>query len=153
MVFTTAISHLTTEIPQTGFGFDHLKGTPFRKECPSFVCVSTGKARSIIFLEDCRLSSERPHFQHKFWRLYLPKRLLTTCLPTDSENRPAGDFSLPAGRFSVIQLAFRLHRFLAWKVVMVRSLGFPSCGLISALAIPWSIFTAARCLISSVTWE
>lgn len=37
VVFTTAISHLTTEIPQTGFGFDHLKGTPFRGECPSFV--------------------------------------------------------------------------------------------------------------------
>ena len=37
VVFTTVISRLTTEIPQTGFGFDHLKGTPFRKECPSFV--------------------------------------------------------------------------------------------------------------------
>ena len=42
VVKTTAISHLTTEIPQIGFDFDHLKGTPFRKECPSFVCVSTG---------------------------------------------------------------------------------------------------------------
>ena len=30
-------SRLTTEIPQTDFCFDHLKGTPFRKECPSFV--------------------------------------------------------------------------------------------------------------------
>ena len=28
-VKTAAISRLTTEIPQTGFGFDHLKGTPF----------------------------------------------------------------------------------------------------------------------------
>ena len=68
------------------------------------------------------------------------KHLLTTCLPTDSENRPAGDFSLPAGQFYVIQLAFRLHRFLAWKVVMVRSFGFSSCGLTSTLAMPWSIF-------------
>ena len=36
-VKTAAISRLNTEIPQTGFGFDHLKGTPFRKEYPSFV--------------------------------------------------------------------------------------------------------------------
>ena len=36
-VKTAAISRLTAEIPRTGFGFDHLKGTPFRKECPSFV--------------------------------------------------------------------------------------------------------------------
>ena len=42
VVKTTAISRLTTEIPQIGFDFDHLKGTPFRKEYPSFVCVSTG---------------------------------------------------------------------------------------------------------------
>ena len=35
-VFTAAISHLTTEIPQTDFCFDHLAGTPFR-ECPSFL--------------------------------------------------------------------------------------------------------------------
>lgn len=37
--FTTAISRLTTEIPQTDFRFDHLKGTPFRKECPLFVLL------------------------------------------------------------------------------------------------------------------
>ena len=40
VVKTTAISRLTTEIPQTGFGFDHLKGAPFRKECPLFVLLS-----------------------------------------------------------------------------------------------------------------
>ena len=38
-VKTAAISRLNTEIPQTGFGFDHLKGTPFRKECPSLFTV------------------------------------------------------------------------------------------------------------------
>ena len=37
MVFTTAISRLTTEIPQTGFGFDHLKGTPFSEGVPFIV--------------------------------------------------------------------------------------------------------------------
>ena len=30
-------SRLTTEIPQTDFCFDHLKGTTFRKECPSYI--------------------------------------------------------------------------------------------------------------------
>ena len=35
-VKTAAISHSTTEIPQTDFCFDHLAGTPFR-ECPSFL--------------------------------------------------------------------------------------------------------------------
>ena len=39
VVKTTAISRLTTEIPQTDFCFDHLKGTPFRKECPSLFTV------------------------------------------------------------------------------------------------------------------
>ncbi len=43
-VKTAAISRLNTEIPQTGFGFDHLKGTFFRKECPSlFTATQTLK--------------------------------------------------------------------------------------------------------------
>ena len=37
-------SRLTTEIPQTDFCFDHLKGTPFRKECPSFVYCGVNSA-------------------------------------------------------------------------------------------------------------
>ena len=44
VVKTTAISRLTTEIPQIGFDFDHLKGTPFRKEYPSFVSCGAGLA-------------------------------------------------------------------------------------------------------------
>ena len=41
VVFTTAISRLTTEMPQTGFLFDHLMGTPFQAECPPFVLFPT----------------------------------------------------------------------------------------------------------------
>ena len=63
-----------------------------------------------------------------------------------------GLFSRRAG-LRVPQLAIRLHRFLAWKVVIVRSFGFSSCSVTSALAMPRSIFTAACCLIASVTWE
>ena len=37
-------SRLTTEVPQTDFCFDHLKGTPFRKECPSFVYCGVNSA-------------------------------------------------------------------------------------------------------------
>ena len=50
VVKTTAISRLTTEIPQTGFGFDHLKGTPFRKECSSFVyCPAKSEVAFLCF--------------------------------------------------------------------------------------------------------
>ena len=50
VVFTTAISRLTTEIPQIGFDFDHLKGTPFRKECPSFVyCPAKSEVAFLCF--------------------------------------------------------------------------------------------------------
>ena len=38
VVKTTAISRLTTEIPQTDFCFNYLTGTPFQ-ECPSFLFV------------------------------------------------------------------------------------------------------------------
>ena len=37
VVKTTAISRLTTEIPQTDFCFDHLKGTSFSEGVP-FIC-------------------------------------------------------------------------------------------------------------------
>ena len=37
VVFTTAISRLTTEIPQTDFCFDHLKGTSFSEGVPFLV--------------------------------------------------------------------------------------------------------------------
>ena len=48
--FTTAISRLTTEIPQIGFDFDHLKGTPFRKEYPSFVyCPAKSEVAFLCF--------------------------------------------------------------------------------------------------------
>ena len=43
VVKTTAISRLTTEIPQIGFDFDRLKGTLFRKECPLFYCLLSFK--------------------------------------------------------------------------------------------------------------
>ena len=36
-VKTAAISPLTTEIPQTDFCFDHLKGTPFSEGVPFIV--------------------------------------------------------------------------------------------------------------------
>ena len=42
VVKTTAISRLTTEIPQTGFSLDHLKGAPFQKECPLLFTVPQG---------------------------------------------------------------------------------------------------------------
>ena len=33
-----------------GFGFDHLKGTPFRKECPSFVyCPAKSEVAFLCF--------------------------------------------------------------------------------------------------------
>ena len=38
-VKTAAFSRLTTEIPQTDFCFDRLKGTLFRKECPFLFTV------------------------------------------------------------------------------------------------------------------
>ena len=60
---------------------------------------------------------------------------------------PLLDFGVPV---CVIQLTFRLHHFLAWKVVIVRSFGFSFCSASPALAMPWSIFTAALCRISSV---
>ena len=50
---------------------------------------------------------------------------------------PLLDFGVPV---CVIQLTFRLHHFLAWKVVIVRSFGFSSCSASPALAMPWSIF-------------
>ena len=39
VVYTTAISRLTTEIPQTDFCFDHLRGTPF-SGVPAFFVYS-----------------------------------------------------------------------------------------------------------------
>lgn len=43
---------------------------------------------------------------------------------------PLLDFGVPV---CVIQLTFRLHHFLAWKVVIVRSFGFSSCSASPAL--------------------
>ena len=106
----------------------------------------------IIPLESCLLFGKLPHFQYIFCSLTLFQSLLTTCLPTDSEKRPAGGM-FPRRAILFCQLALRLHRFLAWKVVMMRSMGFASRSMTSALAIPRSIFTAALCRISSVIWE
>ena len=70
----------------------------------------------------------------------------------DRSNDVAGDFPRWAG-FSH-QISFRLQRFLAWNVVIVRSCGaFSSIDCGSAFAIPISIFAAAFCRISSVMWE
>ena len=46
-VKTAAISHLTTEIPQTDFCFDHLAGTPSR-ECPSFLFSAAQNLRGFL---------------------------------------------------------------------------------------------------------
>ena len=46
-VFTAAISRLTTEIPQTGFSFDHWKGTPFSEGVP-FICFITPQDLSFL---------------------------------------------------------------------------------------------------------
>ena len=43
-------SRLTTEIPQTGFGFDHLKGTPFSEGVPFLVyCPSKSEVAFLCF--------------------------------------------------------------------------------------------------------
>ena len=47
VVFTTAISRLTTEIPQTDFCFDHLKGTPFSEGVPFIVYC--GAKSEVVF--------------------------------------------------------------------------------------------------------
>ena len=46
-VKTAAISHLTTEIPQTDFCFDHLTDTPSR-ECPSFLFSAAQNLRGFL---------------------------------------------------------------------------------------------------------
>ena len=47
VVYTTAISRLTTEIPQTDFCFDHLKGTSFSEGVP-FICFITPQDLSFL---------------------------------------------------------------------------------------------------------
>ena len=76
---------------------------------------------------------------------------LTTWMPTDRENAHRG--SVPGGRCRYSQRAVLCHLFLAWKVVMARSLVSPSTfAADSALAMPKSILAAAVRRISSVTW-
>ena len=56
VVKTTAISRLTTEIPQTDFCFNYLTGTPFQ-ECPSFLFVPIlFSASQLISLEVAAIS-------------------------------------------------------------------------------------------------
>lgn len=56
VVKTTAISRLTTEIPQTDFCFNYLTGTPFQ-ECPSFLFVPIQfSASQLISLEVAAIS-------------------------------------------------------------------------------------------------
>ena len=43
-----SLFHLTTEIPQTGFWFDHRRGSPFQKGFPSFLFYAA-QDLSIIF--------------------------------------------------------------------------------------------------------
>ena len=55
-VKTAAFSRLTTEIPQTDFCFNYLKGTPFQ-ECPSFLFVPIlFSASQLISLEVAAIS-------------------------------------------------------------------------------------------------
>ena len=46
-VKTAAISHLTTEIPQTDFRFDHLAGTP-SQECPPYFVYSSTEFEGLL---------------------------------------------------------------------------------------------------------
>lgn len=99
------------------------------------------------------LSRKQAYLQHKSVFPSLFRNLLTTCLPTDSE-KPAHRGISSVRRFVSLQPAFRLQRFLAWNVVIVRSCGvISSAGCGSVFAMPKSIFAAAFCRISSVTWE
>lgn len=107
----------------------------------------------LILLESIQISRKQSCFCPAFRLQAHSVRHLTTCLPTDSENRPAVGIFLSWRANLFGQLACRLHRFLAWKAVIVRSFDFSSCSVTSALAMPRSIFTAALCRISSVTWE
>ena len=51
-VKTAAISHLTTEIPQTDFCFDHLTGTPERG-CPPFLFSTAQNLRGFFPQNSC----------------------------------------------------------------------------------------------------
>ena len=69
-VFTAAISRLTTEIPQTDFCFDHLKGTPFSEGVP-FILLFT-------LLQNLNIPSAKSSSTQKCGR-HLQSRADTQC--------------------------------------------------------------------------
>ena len=66
VVYTTAISRLTTEIPQTDFCFDHLRGTPF-SGVPAFLFTAAQKLRGFLrnLGYDGDLASAYDHFMRR----------------------------------------------------------------------------------------
>ena len=71
----------------------------------------------LIFPESVQTSRNQHCFLREFELLSYLVFPLTTCLPTDSQNRPTRD-GIPDGPVVSSQLAFRFQRFLALKVVI-----------------------------------
>ena len=99
--------------------------------------------RLIFSLENRLLSRKQLLLWHIFHFLILAGLLLTTCLPTDSENRPTGDW-IPDGPVVLSQPAFWFQHVLGLKVIMAY---YVQVQVISSVA-----STLAVSFISLVAW-